>query len=101
MNLPILIQNLNRGELNIVIDFSEIGNYLALDPESIKRLADRFSEMKPAQPATIPRKRDGLILAKKYAELLGSGAFKTKAELARYLGVSRARVSQVLRRLQR
>ena len=34
-----------------------------------------------------------------YQSLLDSGVVQTRAELARYLGVSRARVTQVLRRL--
>jgi len=39
-------------------------------------------------------------LAYQYQNLLDSGEVETRAELARYLGVSRARVTQVLRRLQ-
>ena len=44
-------------------------------------------------------KRDRMRLAYKYQELLDSGEVKTRAELARYLGVSRARVTQVLNRM--
>ena len=39
-------------------------------------------------------------LAHKYQSLLDSGAVKTRADLARYLGVSRSRVTQVLNRLK-
>jgi len=38
-------------------------------------------------------------LARHYQALLDSGKFENRAGLARYLGVSRARVTQVLRRL--
>lgn len=38
--------------------------------------------------------------ARHYQSLLDSGEVKTRAELARYLGVSRARVTQVLRQLE-
>lgn len=38
-------------------------------------------------------------LAHQYQALLASGEVESRAELARFLGVSRARVTQVLRRL--
>jgi biotin operon repressor len=43
--------------------------------------------------------RDPLKLASYYQSLLDSGHFESRAALARYLGVSRARVTQVLKRL--
>jgi hypothetical protein len=45
--------------------------------------------------------RDPLKLARYYQTLLDSGQFENRAALARYLGVSRARVTQVLRRLEK
>lgn len=47
------------------------------------------------------RRPDGLERARYYQSLLDSGVVQTRAELARHLGVSRARVTQVLRRLER
>jgi hypothetical protein len=44
--------------------------------------------------------RDPLHLARYYQSLLDSGKFESRAALARYLGVSRARVTQVLNRLE-
>jgi hypothetical protein len=44
-------------------------------------------------------KRDRMKLPLYYQSLLDSGEVQTRAELARHLGVSRARVTQVLRRL--
>ena len=44
--------------------------------------------------------RDPLALARFYQGLLDSGVVENRAGLARYLGVSRARVTQVLRRLK-
>jgi hypothetical protein len=50
--------------------------------------------------ASVPKpRRDPLHLARYYQSLLDSGKFESRAALARYLGVSRARVTQVLRRL--
>ena len=52
------------------------------------------------EPKRVPKKpRDPLKLARYYQSLLGSGRFESRAALARYLGVSRPRVTQVLRRL--
>lgn len=53
----------------------------------------------PKIPPRIP-KRDRMKLPLYYQSLLDSGEVKTRAELARYVGVSRARVPQVLRRLE-
>jgi len=99
VNLPILIQNIRFGGKNIVVDCSRILNYLSLDAEAVKRLAERFSYIE--QPKDCQRKDDGLILAKKYSSMLDSGAFCSRAELARFLGVSPARVNQVLGRLNK
>ena len=43
--------------------------------------------------------RDPLRLARYYQSLLDTGKFESRAALARFLGVSRARVTQVLNRL--
>jgi hypothetical protein len=45
-------------------------------------------------------KRDPLDLARLYQSLLDAGLAKCRADVARYFGVSRARVTQVLRRLK-
>jgi hypothetical protein len=52
------------------------------------------------QPNPVPKeRRDPLRLALYYQSILDTGKFESRAALARYLGVSRARVTQVLRRL--
>jgi hypothetical protein len=43
--------------------------------------------------------RDPLRIARYYQSLLDTGQFESRAALARFLGVSRARVTQVLKRL--
>ena len=59
-------------------------------------ISDRLrAKSEPAKP-----KRDRMRLARYYQSILDSGTVETKAELARYLGVSRARVTQVLNRLK-
>ena len=57
------------------------------------------SDEKP-EPRPVRKERpDGMKLACHYQALLDSGKFENRAALARHLGVSRARVTQVLRRL--
>jgi Mn-dependent DtxR family transcriptional regulator len=57
------------------------------------------SDTKP-EPNLVPKeRRDPIKLARYYQSLMDSGKFESRAALARYLGVSRARVTQVLRRL--
>jgi hypothetical protein len=57
------------------------------------------STPEPEDSATPKEPRDPLKLARYYQSLLDSGQFENRAALARFLGVSRARVTQVLRRL--
>ena len=58
-----------------------------------------FSDTK-SEPKPAPKEcRYPLKLARYYQSLMDSGKFESRAALARYLGVSRARVTQVLRRL--
>ncbi|NJO56785.1 MAG: hypothetical protein HC834_11210 [Rhodospirillales bacterium] len=53
------------------------------------------------QPKPARKERpDGMKLARHYQALLDSGKFESRAALARHLGVSRARVTQVLARLK-
>ena len=61
-------------------------------PEAPKR------RRKPSERETTNRSQ-GIETACRYQALLDDGTVKTRAELARFLGVSRARVTQVLRRL--
>jgi hypothetical protein len=57
------------------------------------------SEAEPEPKPAPKERRDPIQLARYYQSLLDSGKFESRAALARYLCVSRARVTQVLRRL--
>jgi hypothetical protein len=57
------------------------------------------SEAELKVSATPKEPRDPLKLARYYQSLLDSGHFENRAALARYLGVSRARITHVLKRL--
>ena len=93
-----------RGGLNSITGFVELGTL------QIKRLyripvIAVFPWNSPSEPKTNTKappqeRRDPLKLARYYKSLVDSGRFESRAALARYLGVSRARVTQVLNRLK-
>ena len=58
-----------------------------------------FSDAKPKPEPAPKERRDPEKLARHYQALLDTGRFENRAALARHLGVSRARVTQVLKRL--
>ena len=88
---------------------SENRSLVELGAWSIKRLRrQQVVELHPwitteelPEPDPKPQRvnRDPLAIARFYQSLLDSGVAETRAELSRYLGVSRARVTQVLKRL--
>lgn len=65
-----------------------------------------FYEWMPVSAIPLPQNKpkgpryDRMRLAREYQSILDSGVVETRAELARHLGVSRARVTQVLNRLK-
>lgn len=93
-----------RAEPEFKRGFVELGYY------ALKRLQRKpiieFHAWNPPQPAqkkeSDPGKprQDPLRLARYYQSLLDSEKFESRAALARFLGVSRARVTQVLKRLK-
>lgn len=82
----------------------ELGSY-ALNRLRRKPIIEFFAWNAPSisnNKLTDPGKpgRDPLRLARYYQSLLDAGKFESRAALARFLGVSRARVTQVLNRLK-
>jgi len=57
-------------------------------------------EEEPDPKPTRKKRHDCMKLARHYQVLLDSGKFESRAALARHLGVSRARLTQVLARLK-
>jgi hypothetical protein len=93
-----------RGVLNSITGFFEVGT---LQVKRLHRSAvivmHPWGSPQEAVAGGCPspqRDSDPLNLARYYQSLLDSGHFENRAALARYLGVSRARVTQVLRRLR-
>jgi site-specific DNA recombinase len=93
-----------RGVLNSNRGFVELGSY------AINRLRRsptvQFYPWNSPIPSQQRRNKAGkpprepLRLARYYQSLLDTGEFESRAALARFLGVSRARVTQVLNRLR-
>jgi hypothetical protein len=54
---------------------------------------------KPQRKPNSPLKIEGIEQAKQWKALIGAKGIESKADLARYLGVFRPRVTQVLKRL--
>jgi hypothetical protein len=71
-----------------------------VEPLSLPLYRWNGSSVPEPKDSHAPRERpDPLKLARYYQSFLDSGKFESGASLARYLGVSRARVTQVLGRL--
>jgi hypothetical protein len=92
-----------RGGLNLNRGFVELGSY-ALNRLRRKPPIEFYAWNAPPTSNTErndPGKpdRDPLRLARYYQSLLDTGNFESRAALARFLGVSRARVTQVMKQL--
>ncbi len=92
-----------RGVLNLNRGFVELGSY-ALNRLRRKPLLEFCAWNAPPaikEELNDPGEpdRDPLRLARYYQSLLDTGKFESRASLARHLGISRARVTQVLNRL--
>jgi hypothetical protein len=93
-----------RGGLNPNRGFVELGafrtNRLRRLPEIELFKWNSTSDQIRQENESAKPKRDRMRLAHHYQSLLDSGQVETRAELARFLRVSRARVTQVLNRLR-
>lgn len=101
----IAVQKAPRDGRNSITGFVERGT---LQVNRLRRAAvialtpwNTPSSPEPKATSAPNPRRDPLHLARYYQSLLDSGKFESRAALARYLGVSRARVTQVLKRLER
>ena len=93
-----------RGGLNSITGFVDRGT-LRINRLHRSPVITIHPSGTPFEPKTSPKRTpkprpDPLHLPRYYQSLLDSGKFESRAALARFLGVSRARVTQVLRRLE-
>jgi hypothetical protein len=96
LKIPIIRQKIAKGEKRTVVDLDLIPNFLNLNEADILRVMNTFSIPTRTKHNIV---KDPKTLAVQYQQMLDEGKVQSKAELSRLLGVSRARVTQVLRRL--
>ena len=101
LRLPVIIRRVQRGEAKLVVDFAKLGQFLALSPEDIDRLAPLFSGPLPERTRPMRKRIDSVALRAQYEQLLLDGTCATKADVARHVGVSRVWVSRVLKGINR
>jgi len=98
VKLPIFLHNGGRGEKILVINPARIHNYLDMPPKEVKKLTDSFVYPKEKDKRAKRHRQDLVALRQLYNEMLETGKFKNRADLARHFGVSRAWITTVLRK---
>jgi hypothetical protein len=98
LRLPVIIRRVERGEAKLVVNVAKLGEFLALSPEDIDRLAPLFSGPLPEWARPMRKRIDYVELKAQYEQLLADGTCATKAGVARRFGVSRAWVTKVFKR---
>ena len=92
---PIIIRNGGPQYNRIYIDKANISIYLDLALEPMNRFLRIFAE--PEKLHSIRPKADKMARALHFQHLIQSGQVNNRAELSRYLGVSRAWVTKAMR----
>jgi hypothetical protein len=101
LRIPIEISNSARGEKAIAVAEGPLHCCLPLSPAAITRLQDVRLIRLPRPVRARKPPIDYSTLQQTYARMLAEGSFSTRTDLARHPGVSRVRVSRVLKGLER
>lgn len=101
VRLPIVIRRVQRGQAKMVVNVAKLGEFLALSPEDIDRLAPLLSGPLPESARPMRKRIDYVALRAQYEQILLNGTCATKADVARHVGVSRVWVSRVLKGIKR
>ena len=97
IKLPVTTAFTLYGETRLSLDISRIDEYLTLAEEAKDRLA-MFLEIPRKIYIKAPKNRlDYPKLSSEYQNMSNNGGFKSRAELARHLGVSRTWVTKVMK----
>ena len=83
------------------MDSERLPEDLSLTDEDIESLSQRGLVRRRLQKPRLKDRVDYEALRQTYHQMLQSGAFQSRAELARHLGVSRVWVSRVLKGIKR
>jgi len=96
LKVPFLIEKSNHNRIVITLASSRIDKYLKIDKNELNRLLKIFAKQ---QYYDIKKFNINYMeLATQYEFLIDSGAVSSKADLARYLGKSRAWITKVIQR---
>jgi hypothetical protein len=96
--LPVVTVFIRHGETRISVDMDRIEDYLQLTTAAKKRLALMLESPRRIKTRIPLMRLDYGKLATEYQGLINSGHVGNRAELARFLNVSRAWVTKVLNR---
>jgi predicted aminopeptidase len=83
------------------VNVARLGEFLALAPADIDRLAPLLSGPLPERARPMRKRVDYDVLRARYEQLLADGTCATKAAVARHVRVSRVWVSRVLKGMRR
>ena len=100
LKIPVIFQKRKHGENKIHIDVKQFTKELPISSSLAERLTDSFGLPIKHNLREKREPIDRIELAKTYSKLMENGTFKTKAELARHLGVSRAWITIVMNTLK-
>ena len=94
------MQKRAHGKNKIHINVEEFSKEMAISSSLEQRLTHNFGV--PYREKTRPRKtlEERIKLFEDYEKLIEDGSFKTRAALARHLGVSRAWITKVMNTLK-
>lgn len=82
----------------VVLDRKKIKSFLDLGKNEVIRLQNIFANRQYYNVNIFKSKINYLELANEYQKIIDSGSARSKAELARYLGVSRAWITKVFKK---
>ena len=95
LKLPVILQNSAHGERIIDLDAGELRSYLELDEASVNRLTSRF-RCRPSPVVRFPRSTREQQ-AEEFRTMLETCEARSKSDIARITGVSRAWVTKVMK----
>ena len=70
LRLPIIVRRVQRGEAKLVVNTAKLGEYLALAPEDINRLAPVIPGPLPERARPIRKRIDYVVVRAQYEQLL-------------------------------
>jgi CRP-like cAMP-binding protein len=96
--LPVLIEKGAHGRKILTVSSARVKKYLKLDRDEAIKFLNIFADQQKYEIKLFKMKVDYNELAATFQRIMDSGVVTNRADLARYLGVSRAYVTKVMNR---